>query len=112
MKRVVLAGPREIKFVDGPVPAAGPGEIVVKAAICGISTGTEMMLYRGNYPNFKHKKWPQWKDYPIYPGYELVGEVVAVGPDPAADGAGRRRRFFGTREWSADRQVCGILRGG
>jgi 2-desacetyl-2-hydroxyethyl bacteriochlorophyllide A dehydrogenase len=54
---------------------------VVKANLCGISTGTELMLYRGNYPNFKHKKWPAWEGYPIYPGYELVGCVVEVGPE-------------------------------
>ncbi len=80
MKSIVITGPREVKIIEEDVPKAGPGEIVVQANLSGISSGTEMMLYRGTYPNFKLNKWPEWKTYPVRPGYELVGRVVEVGP--------------------------------
>ncbi|MGQ9503113.1 MAG: zinc-dependent alcohol dehydrogenase [Anaerolineae bacterium] len=79
MKSIQINAPFEVVILDEPVPTAGPGEIVVEAYVSGISSGTEMFLYRGTYPNFKLKKWPQWRDYPVRPGYELVGRVVEVG---------------------------------
>ncbi|GAB4550032.1 MAG: zinc-binding alcohol dehydrogenase [Anaerolineae bacterium] len=86
MKSIIINGPFDVEIIDEDVPTAGPGEIVVEAELSGISSGTEMFLYRGTYPNFKLKKWAQWQDYPVRPGYELVGRVVEVGP-PARRGA-------------------------
>ena len=89
MKSIVINGPFEVEAIDEDVPQAGPGEIVVEAELSGISSGTEMFLYRGTYPNFKLKKWPQWQAYPVRPGYELVGRVVEVGaPARGADAGG------------------------
>lgn len=80
MKSIQINAPFDVVIIDEDVPKAGPGEIVVEAGLSGISSGTEMFLYRGTYPNFRLKKWPQWQDYPVRPGYELVGSVVEVGP--------------------------------
>jgi 2-desacetyl-2-hydroxyethyl bacteriochlorophyllide A dehydrogenase len=80
MKSILIKGPCSVDLIDEDIPKAGPGEIVVEAEISGISSGTEMMLYRGTYPNFELKKWAQWRDFPVYPGYELAGRVVEVGP--------------------------------
>jgi 2-desacetyl-2-hydroxyethyl bacteriochlorophyllide A dehydrogenase len=86
MKSIVINGPFDVQLIDEEVPRPGPGEIVVEAEVSGISSGTEMFLYRGTFPNFKLKKWPQWQDYPVYPGYELVGRVVEVGPPVSGGG--------------------------
>jgi 2-desacetyl-2-hydroxyethyl bacteriochlorophyllide A dehydrogenase len=88
MKSIIINGPFDVEIFAEDVPLAGPGEIVVEAALSGISSGTEMFLYRGTYPNFKLKKWPQWQDYPVRPGYELVGRVVEVGPPARGAEAG------------------------
>ena len=80
MQSIQINAPFDVTLIDEESPKAGPGEIVVETGISGISSGTEMFLYRGSYPNFKLKKWPQWRDYPVRPGYELVGRVVEVGP--------------------------------
>lgn len=80
MKSVIIREPYNVDLVEEEKPTAGPGEIVVEAAVSGISSGTEMFLYRGTYPNFRLKKWPQWQEYPVRPGYELAGTVVDVGP--------------------------------
>jgi len=89
MKSIVIRGPFEVEIIDEDTPRAGPGEIVVEAEISGISSGTEMFLYRGTYPNFRLKKWGQWRDYPVYPGYELVGRVVEVGPPAGSFGVAK-----------------------
>lgn len=84
MKKIIIEAPYKVKIVDEPIPKTGPQTLLIKTEITGVSAGTEMMLYRGSYPNFKHKKWPQWKDFPVVPGYELVGTVVEVGKDQGA----------------------------
>lgn len=79
MKRIAIAGPYDVRIEDVPVPVPGPQMLLIKTEISGISAGTEMMLYRGTFPNFKLKKWPQWQNYPVMPGYESVGMIVDVG---------------------------------
>ena len=81
MKKIYIDGPYQVSFRDVPVPVPDPGEILIKTEYSGISSGTEMMLYCGTFPNFKIKKWPQWKAYPVCPGYELIGTVVAIGEE-------------------------------
>jgi len=80
MKKVIVYGPRKVAIEDVPVTKPGKNEILIKTELTGISSGTEMMVYRGTFPNFKLKKWPPWKNYPVYPGYELVGKIVEIGP--------------------------------
>jgi 2-desacetyl-2-hydroxyethyl bacteriochlorophyllide A dehydrogenase len=79
VKSILINNPFDVEIIEEGVPRAGPGEIVVEAEMTGISSGTEMFLYRGTYPNLKLKKWAQWREYPVRPGYELVGRVVEVG---------------------------------
>ena len=81
MKKIYIDGPYQVSYRDVPIPVPGPGELLIKTEYSGISSGTEMMLYCGTFPNFKLKKWPQWKEYPVCPGYELIGTVVAIGEE-------------------------------
>lgn len=81
-KKIYITAPFTVETKDVPIPEPGPGELLIKTELSGISSGTEMMLYLGTFPNFTLKKWPQWTDYPVCPGYELVGTVVAKGADP------------------------------
>jgi len=81
-KKIYIKAPFEVSIDDVPIPTPGPGELLIKTELSGISSGTEMMLYCGTFPNFTLKKWPQWTDYPVCPGYELVGTVVAKGINP------------------------------
>lgn len=56
-----------IERVDDPTP--GPGEVLVQVAACGIC-GTDLHILDGESPLAR---------YPIVPGHELCGEVVAAG---------------------------------
>jgi len=81
MKRVVIKGPYHVKIENVETPSLGSKDVLVKTKVSGISSGTEMALYKGAHPNLKTKKWGYWTDYPIYPGYEIAGVVVKVGKD-------------------------------
>ncbi|MEG1925900.1 MAG: zinc-binding alcohol dehydrogenase [Ruthenibacterium sp.] len=79
MKKVQISAPYKVEMIEVEKPKAGENQILVKAELSGISAGTEMMLYRGSYPNLTAKRWPDWSEYPVYPGYEMVGIVEEVG---------------------------------
>ena len=69
MKAVVIEEPNEVtvKEVEDPTPRAE--EAVIKVDSCGIC-GTDIHVIRGEFAPTR---------YPIIPGHEFCGEVVAIG---------------------------------
>jgi len=76
---VVMEKPEDLALRELALPEPDQDEVVVAIAWSGISTGTERLLWSGQMP------WFPGMGYPLVPGYESVGEVVAAGP-----GSGRR----------------------
>jgi len=72
VKVAVITGPGEVELRQEPDPTPGPEQVVVEVAACGICT-FERRLFAGD------KKW-----YPVAPGHEAGGVIVAVGK--AVDG--------------------------
>lgn len=71
MKAVVFPQPGSISVERLPDPAPRAGEVVVAPAGCGIC-GTDLHILDGEFEGTR---------YPIVPGHEFAGEVVAVGSD-------------------------------
>ena len=69
MKAVVIEKPGTITVQDVPQPEPEEGEVLVKVGACGIC-GTDLHIADGEFPP---------TPYPIVPGHEFAGEVVAVG---------------------------------
>jgi 2-desacetyl-2-hydroxyethyl bacteriochlorophyllide A dehydrogenase len=71
MKAVVIEEPNRmaVSRIEDPTPAAG--EAVIKVEACGIC-GTDIHVLRGEFAPTR---------YPIVPGHEFCGEVVAVAAD-------------------------------
>jgi propanol-preferring alcohol dehydrogenase len=65
-----------------PVPAAGPGEVVVRVEACGV--GLTVL----NYMNGNQQRRADW--LPRVPGHEVVGTVVETGAAVATPKAGER----------------------
>lgn len=79
---VVIQEPKRLALSRLAVTAPGPEDVVVDVAWTGVSTGTERLLWSGRMPPFPGM------GYPLVPGYETVGRVVAAGPDAGvSDGA-------------------------
>jgi 3-hydroxyethyl bacteriochlorophyllide a dehydrogenase len=70
---VVFERPEALTLRDVELPPPGAGEVLVDVEWTGISTGTEKLLWRGLMPSFPGM------GYPLVPGYETVGRVLAVG---------------------------------
>ncbi len=71
MKAVVIEEPNRVAVKQIADPTPLPGETVVKVEACGIC-GTDIHVLRGEFAPTR---------YPIVPGHEFCGEVVAVGGD-------------------------------
>src|SRR3712207_1143091 len=69
MKAVVYDAPGRFAVCDVPVPEPGSGEVLLKTSVAGVC-GTDLHLHAGEFG----------PTYPLTPGHEFVGEVVAAGP--------------------------------
>jgi 3-hydroxyethyl bacteriochlorophyllide a dehydrogenase len=72
---VVLEAPERLTLRTLVLREITPTDVVVEVDHSGISTGTERLLYTGTMPAFPGM------GYPLVPGYESVGRVVAAGAD-------------------------------
>jgi 2-desacetyl-2-hydroxyethyl bacteriochlorophyllide A dehydrogenase len=79
MKAVVIPQPGVVEVTTVDDPAPGPREVVVRVAGCGIC-GTDLHILDGEFA----------PSYPLVPGHELAGEVVAVGGEVRGLAAGDR----------------------
>lgn len=72
---VVLNSPESLSVNPVMLTPPGDADVVVDIAWSGISTGTERLLWQGRMPAFPGM------GYPLVPGYESVGRIVAAGRD-------------------------------
>lgn len=70
---IVLEEPRQLVLRELELDALGDDDVAVAIEWSGISTGTERLLWTGQMPAFPGM------GYPLVPGYESVGRVVAAG---------------------------------
>ena len=71
MKAVVIDEPNKVSVKAIADPEPGPTDAIVKVEACGIC-GTDIHVLHGEFEPTR---------YPIVPGHEFCGEVVAVGSE-------------------------------
>jgi 2-desacetyl-2-hydroxyethyl bacteriochlorophyllide A dehydrogenase len=71
MRALLLKAPGEAILTELEKPAIGPEDVLVRSRAVGIC-GSDVELYRGIRP-------ADFCRYPIVPGHEWAGEIVAVG---------------------------------
>lgn len=67
MQAVVYRGVKDLRLETLPVPAIGPGELLVKVAVCGVCPTDIKKIYHGTVPP------------PRVFGHETAGTIVKVG---------------------------------
>jgi 2-desacetyl-2-hydroxyethyl bacteriochlorophyllide A dehydrogenase len=77
MRAVIIDAPGSIRVDNVPDPTLRPDEVLVRVGACGIC-GTDLHIIDGESPLAR---------YPIIPGHEFAGEVVALGGDVAQENA-------------------------
>ena len=71
MKAVLIETPHEVGVLHLDDPAPGPRDAIVMVEACGVC-GTDIHVLEGDFAPTR---------YPIVPGHEFCGEVVAVGAE-------------------------------
>ncbi len=66
---IVFDAPLEVALREIDLPEPGPGQVLTRTLLTGVSTGTETRVLRG----------AEVDRFPLVPGYENVGEVLRAG---------------------------------
>jgi len=85
---VVFTKPREVIVTDEDKPSPGEGQLLVRTTRSLISTGTELTIFSGDFPD--DSAWSAYGSYPFHAGYSTVGRVEAVGAGVREGWAGKR----------------------
>jgi len=70
-KTVQVTAPKKLELVERKLPELKKGEVLVRVEACGVCHSDSLPIF-GHWPNLK---------FPIVPGHEVVGTVVAVDAD-------------------------------
>src|SRR6266568_7126070 len=98
MRAVIIDTPGKIRVDSLPDPAPQLDELVIRVEACGIC-GTDLHIVDGDSPLAR---------YPIVPGHEFAGEVVAVGSNVAQGNSGGEARVtVGSRVAVEPNLYCG-----
>ncbi len=79
---VYFTAPGHVELREEPVPQPGASQVLVEAVLSAISAGTEMLVYRGQFPRELSDSNDQLSSdlhYPLCYGYACVGRVKALG---------------------------------
>lgn len=85
MKAIVYDKPGSFALAEVPTPSPGPGEVLIKVIVAGVC-GTDLHLHDGEFG----------PSYPLTPGHEIAGEVVALGAGVTSLAVGDRVTFDNT----------------
>lgn len=81
MQRLIVTAPRQAEFAAITMPVCAPTELLVRARVTAISTGTEIRVFRlipvDDAGQFLHANVPF--EVPTENGYSMVGDVIGVG---------------------------------
>jgi 2-desacetyl-2-hydroxyethyl bacteriochlorophyllide A dehydrogenase len=84
-RALYFTAPGQVEVREEPLPEPAPGQVLVETVFSAISPGTEMLVYRGQFPNIVvDKTIPALSghfSYPLCYGYAAVGRVTALGKD-------------------------------
>ncbi|WP_247004571.1 zinc-binding dehydrogenase [Halosolutus gelatinilyticus] len=103
---IVFDEPKSVEIRDRQRPDPGPGDVLIETNRTLVSTGTELTVLSGEYPD--DSQWANHATYPFDPGYNNVGEIVEVGDDVEAVDVGQRVATYGSHaEYTvADADAC------
>ncbi|MEW6402070.1 MAG: zinc-binding alcohol dehydrogenase [Chloroflexota bacterium] len=96
-RKVFFTAPRSVEVREERLPALKENEVLVETVCSAISAGTEMLIYRGEFPveSDSHDNISSDLGYPLTYGYACAGVVRETGRE--VDRAWRDKRVFAFR---------------
>ena len=93
MHRILIRKPGRydaLEWVEEPDPTPGPDEVVIETEACGVNYA-DGIIRMGLYRSAK-----ELHGYPITPGFEVAGRIVAMG---------RNASTLGTDDWNRELRI-------
>ncbi len=88
MKRraVYFTAPQQVELREEDIAPPDTGQVLVQTQLSAISPGTELLIYRGQFPtdvplDETITALDETFNYPLKYGYAAVGRVIGLGPD-------------------------------
>ena len=80
-KTLFFTAPRQVEVRESNLPLLKEDEVLVETICSAISAGTEMLVYRDQFPQLKdsHDAVSSELKYPLAYGYACVGKVREIG---------------------------------
>jgi 2-desacetyl-2-hydroxyethyl bacteriochlorophyllide A dehydrogenase len=80
-RTVYFTAPRQVELREESLPALGADDVLVETTCSAISAGTEMLVYRGQFPRLidSHDNLSSNLKYPLMYGYACVGTIRETG---------------------------------
>jgi len=78
MECVMCHGPHDYRPGEKPVPAAGPGEVLLQVHSAGLCA-SDVACWKGAFGYWPDDDMPGFVQPPVVPGHEFVGTVVGLG---------------------------------
>ncbi len=81
VRTLYFTAPKQVEIKESDLPALKTDEVLVETICSAISAGTEMLIYRGQFPQLadSHDAVSSDLHYPLAYGYACVGRVVELG---------------------------------
>ena len=90
---VFFTAPGRVEVRQESLPAPAAGQLLVETVVSAISSGTEMLIYRGQFPKMPVDATIAALacefEYPLAYGYAAVGRVTEIGAGVAPEWLGR-----------------------
>ncbi len=88
---LTFSAPRQVELREEALPALGADAVLVQTVCSAISAGTELLVYRGQFPKEladSNDALSSGMKYPLAYGYACVGRIIEVGShvDPELGG--------------------------
>ena len=81
-RTLTFIAPRQVEIREEPLPPLGAEDVLVQTVCSAISAGSELLIYRGQFPREladSHDALSSGLKYPLAYGYACVGRVIEAG---------------------------------
>jgi 2-desacetyl-2-hydroxyethyl bacteriochlorophyllide A dehydrogenase len=80
-RTLFFTSPKQVEIKETTLPSLKDDEVLVETICSAISAGTEMLVYRNQFPHLKeaHDSVSNDLNYPLAYGYACVGKVKELG---------------------------------
>ena len=82
-RTLFFTAPKQVEVQETSIPPLQNNEVLVETICSAISAGTEMLVYRGQFPHLadSHDAVSSNLNYPLAYGYASVGKVKEIGKE-------------------------------